>query len=219
VDLDAQLSLIRPFVCVVCLLPVTTSVITKANRATVQLPIAIPPFASEPTSTNAHRHLIHRLRHCRPRCLTHIQLVHSNYPTLRASQSYSSSQALPTRLARPQTTYRPINKLAINLVIIASCTRKSLPSSVGANPVRASRLQILTYTGPFNREVSQILRLHNPHSDPVGFKVSISSFKYKRNKVANADDRSKPPRRSSTSPLPHTSRLHPYGGMGADFYL
>jgi hypothetical protein len=31
--------------------------------------------------------------------------------------------------------------------------------------------------GPFNREVSQILRLQNPHSDPVAFKVRITPFK------------------------------------------
>jgi hypothetical protein len=41
---------------------------------------------------------------------------------------------------------------------------------------------ILTLTGPFNREVSQVLRLHNPHNDPVGFKVCLQSFRRNSNR-------------------------------------
>ena len=33
--------------------------------------------------------------------------------------------------------------------------------------------ELTNSTGPFNREVSQVLRLQNPHSDPVAFKVRI----------------------------------------------
>lgn len=32
--------------------------------------------------------------------------------------------------------------------------------------------QCLVQTGPFQHEVNQVLRLKNPHSDPVAFKVS-----------------------------------------------
>ncbi|KIW05295.1 hypothetical protein, variant [Verruconis gallopava] len=35
----------------------------------------------------------------------------------------------------------------------------------------------LHFKRPFNREVSQILRLHNPHSDPVAFKVKTTAPK------------------------------------------
>ena len=31
--------------------------------------------------------------------------------------------------------------------------------------------------GPFNHEVSQVLRLHNPNSDPVAFKVKTTAPK------------------------------------------
>ncbi|TID13630.1 MSP domain-containing protein [Venturia nashicola] len=35
----------------------------------------------------------------------------------------------------------------------------------------------LAFKRPFNREVSQVLRLRNPHSDPVGFKVKTTAPK------------------------------------------
>lgn len=42
--------------------------------------------------------------------------------------------------------------------------------STGCICLRTCTLKV---TGPFQQEVSQTLRLKNPHSDPVAFKVSL----------------------------------------------
>lgn len=50
------------------------------------------------------------------------------------------------------------------------------PVELGFKRKHSSQLLVKTLllrvTGPFQQEVSQTLRLKNPHSDPVAFKVS-----------------------------------------------
>jgi len=36
---------------------------------------------------------------------------------------------------------------------------------------------LIVQTGPFTQEVSQVLRLHNPTSDPIAFKVKTTAPK------------------------------------------
>jgi hypothetical protein len=61
----------------------------------------------------------------------------------------------------------------------APCPSSSIPwssaSSVSICTLRRlPRTQRLTRPGPFQHEVSQTLRLKNPHSDPIAFKVRTS---------------------------------------------
>ena len=59
----------------------------------------------------------------------------------------------------------------------APCLSNSTPQSSASSVSSASThfcvlVPILSAPGPFQQEVSQTLRLKNPHSDPVAFKVS-----------------------------------------------
>lgn len=59
-----------------------------------------------------------------------------------------------------------------------SCPWNSIPSSwafdVGYSHAPTKLENVLTMTGPFDREVEERLSLRNPNTDPVAFKVRIS---------------------------------------------
>lgn len=95
------------------------------------------------------------------------------------------------RIALSSATYSNLNKRATVSFSTATSYTMSvelIPAELGFKrklyscPNRPSVSKPTFYSGPFNHEVSETLELRNPNSEPLAFKVGLSS------KLENADD-------------------------------